>query len=88
MTTPVNPDQLRVSIEMGDDYQPSDRLRAALGELVDALADGEPDAEVSGYLLQFEIQDFKAVTYDSALPTGQQGSVFPKVELRAGVFKF
>lgn len=96
MTAPVNPDQLRISIEMGDDYQPSDRLGAALGELAAALADEESDAEVSGFdkLGNFEIQDFKALSYDSASPAGSKGSVFPKVERSLqgkgafGVFKF
>lgn len=89
MTKPVQPDQLRISIEMGDEYQPSDRLGAALGELAAALAEEESDSEVSGYLLQFEIQMFKALSYDSTSPTGQRGSVFPKVEYKVdGIYKF
>ena len=81
MTTPVNPDQLRISIEMGDEYQPSDRLSAALVELATTLAEEESDAEVAGFRLgNFEIQDFKALSYDSASPAGSKGSVFPKVE--------
>lgn len=49
MTTPVQPGQLRVSIEMGDGYQPSDRLRAAIEDLRAALAETE-DAEVEGFV--------------------------------------
>ena len=65
MTTPVNPDQLRISIEMGDDYQPSPNLAAALTALEAALQD--PEAEVEGFLGNFEIQDFKArtISFDS-----------------------
>lgn len=65
MTEPVNPDQLRISIEMGDSYQPSPNLAAALTALEAALAD--PEAEVEGFLGNFEIQDFKArtISYDS-----------------------
>ncbi len=80
MTTPVNPDQLRVSVEMGDDYQPSDRLRSALDELAAALADDGSDAEVSGFYYKYELKDFKVLSYDSTSPIGEQGSVVPMGE--------
>ncbi len=50
MTTSVKPNQPRVNIEMGDGYQASDRLRAALGELQDALAEVDDGAEVEGFI--------------------------------------
>lgn len=64
MTAPVRPDQLRISIEMGDDYQPSPELASAFEQLAAALADGE----VQGYQLgNFEIQIFKSFSFDSAV---------------------
>ncbi|HSL57652.1 MAG TPA: hypothetical protein VK866_07415 [Acidimicrobiales bacterium] len=44
----MSSDQLRISIEMGDEYQPTSRLRAALDELGAALAELD-DAEVAGF---------------------------------------
>jgi hypothetical protein len=81
MTAPVNPDQLRISIEMGDDYQPSDRLSAALGELAATLAEEESDAEVSGFQeWDMDWGGFKALSFDSIGTAGSRGRVFPKVE--------
>lgn len=65
MTTPLRPDQLRISIEMGDDYDASPRLRAALDELAAALE--EDSAEVEGYSWNHEIQDFRVFSFDSSL---------------------
>ncbi|HSL57821.1 MAG TPA: hypothetical protein VK866_08260 [Acidimicrobiales bacterium] len=70
MTTPVQPDQLRVTIEMGDDYQPTDRLRAALDELGAALAAAD-GTEVEGFLLgNPHLRSFRTLSYDS-LTAGQ-----------------
>ena len=91
MTTPVQPDQVCISIEMGDEYQPSERLAAALGELAATLAEEESDSEVSGYRLgTFEIQDFKALSFDSTSATGLKGEVILKVVNKSepAVFKF
>ena len=67
MTQPINSDQLRISVEMGDDYQPSPNLAAALTALHAALQD--PESEVQGFdkLGNFEIQDFTArtISFDS-----------------------
>lgn len=49
MTTNVPPDQIRVTIELGDDVQPSARLVAAIDELTAALRE-EPVAEVAGFM--------------------------------------
>ncbi len=70
MTAPIEPDQLRISIEMGDGYQPAPNLAAALTALEAALADAE--SEVEGFLGNFEIQDFKprTIAYDSSLKLG------------------
>ncbi len=72
MTAPINPDQLRINVEMGDDYQPSPNLAAALTALEAALQD--PESEVQGFdkLGNFEIQDFKArtISFDSSLKLG------------------
>ncbi len=70
MTAPINSDQLRINVEMGDDYQPSPNLAAALTALEAAL--GDPETEVEGFLGNFEIQDFKArtISFDSSLKLG------------------
>lgn len=79
MTSPVQPDQLRISIEMGEQYQPSDRLSAALDELAAALA--ETESEVAGFALTDPkvtqvkmagggIGDFRAFAFDSHTATG------------------
>ena len=78
MTTPVQPDQLRISIEMGDDYQPSDRLGAALGELAAALADEESDGEVEGFYYRYELTNFSALSYDSLAPAGEGRRLDPQ----------
>lgn len=71
MTTPVTPDQLRITVEMGDGYQPSDRLAAALTELTAALAEAD-EAEVSGYLVGDDMGllfakpgSFRSIHFDS-----------------------
>ena len=46
MTTPVQPDQLRISTEMGDECEPSDRLVAALEQVDPDLACGPRPAVV------------------------------------------
>ncbi len=87
MTTPIEPDQLRISIEMGDDYQPSDRLGDAFAELAAALQEVEAGSEVEGFL-QFEIQvgNIKPrTTYDSKLGGWSQdgdrkADVIPKLK--------
>lgn len=45
----LSPDQIRITIEMGADYQPSERLASLLGELQAEISDDE----VSGYALDF-----------------------------------
>ena len=89
MTTPVASDQLRINVEKGDDYTPTPRVRTALNELVAALAEAEAD-EVEGFMGNFEIQDFRAMTYDSSSPKLNRGNVHGKVELRdvGNIFKF
>jgi len=87
MTSPVQPDQLRISIEMGDQYQPSERLGAALGELASALGSADADADVEGFALgsmeprlaildETGLQEFKALSYDSLSPVSRQGNAF------------
>ena len=79
MTNPVNADQLRVVVEMGDDYEPSERLAAALNELGAALA--ESDDDVGG----FGFDPVRSLVFNSA-PTGYKtgglnSNAFPKVEI-------
>ncbi len=80
MTNPVNADQLRVVVEMGDDFEPSERLAAALNELGAALA--ESDDDVGG----FGFNPVRSLVFNSA-PAGYQtggsagGAFFPKVEV-------
>lgn len=51
MSDPIPADALRLTIEVGPDHQPTDRLRAALDELVAALAEADAD-EVSGFAFE------------------------------------
>ena len=81
MTAPVNPDQLRITIEMGDDYQPSPDLAAALTALDAALRD--PGTEVEGFKMgNFEIQDFKArtISFDSLKLGSPEGDGYIKFD--------
>jgi len=43
--------QITVTVSMGDNYQPSDRLQAAIGELGAALQDAHGD-DTSGFALK------------------------------------
>lgn len=45
----IGTDELRITIEAGDDYHASPRLAAALEELATALEESETDDEVSGF---------------------------------------
>jgi hypothetical protein len=85
MTNPVNADQLRVTVEMGDDYRPSESVAAALDGLAAALSE-ESDG-VSG----FAITPIRSFLFDSSYQTGGSagdGSVFPKVEYFSKVETF
>lgn len=79
MTAPVNPDQLRITVEMGDQFQPSERLASALTELQAALSSVE-DAEVEGFALSTSFS--RSFSFDSKTDITKpgDGSVFPKVE--------
>ena len=46
---PVATDQMRISVEVGEEYQPSDRVGAALAELRDALAEESDETEGFGF---------------------------------------
>ena len=61
---PVESDQLRVVVEMGDDYQPSDRLSAALSELAAALEESDDD-DVQGFGFQAPEIQLRSFTFDS-----------------------
>lgn len=88
MTEQVHADELRITVEMGDDYQPSDRLAAALSELQDALS--ETDDEVTG----FGFEPIRSFSYNSLLGGSGTGSSYPKIETSypkvegSSVFKF
>ncbi len=71
MTKPVRNDQLRVTVEMGDGYEPSDQLASALAQLSAALS-GDTQAEVEGFMGNFEIQD-RSFSFDS-LKLGDPGT--------------
>lgn len=45
---PVATDEMRISVEIGDDYEPSERVGAALRELQEALAEESGD-DVQGF---------------------------------------
>jgi hypothetical protein len=74
MTNPVNADQLRVTVEMGDDYQPSERLAAALTELGAALTETDDDVGGFGY------DPLRSFLFSSGSPAAYQGEVIPKLE--------
>ena len=65
-------DELRISIEMGPDYKPTDRVRTALEELSKALAEADANAftdEVVGYAaVPLPLGGFK-LAYTSAIPS-------------------
>ena len=65
-------DELRISIEMGPEHEPTDRVRAALEELTQALAEADADAftdEVVGYAAApLPLGGFK-LGYTSAIPS-------------------
>ena len=88
MTEHVETSELRITVEMGDDFQPSDRLTAALSELAATLADA--DDEVSG----FGFEPIRSFTYTSLLGGSTSTGVnFPKVDnwidkSSTNVFKF
>lgn len=88
MTTPVNPDQLRVTVEMGDQFQPSERLADALTELQASLASIE-EAEVEGFAAPSpNLSRVGSFAFDSKINITKpgDGSVYPKVQ--DSVFKF
>lgn len=81
MTAPIEPHQLRVSVELGEAYEPTPRLRAALVELGAALAeldeahDGDDDDdEVAGFMLGgFDILGTRSLSFDTL---GRSGPAF------------
>jgi hypothetical protein len=82
MATPVHPEQLRISIEMGEAYEPTDRLSAALAELAAALGEAEAaDDEVQGFIKggNGEMPAFRTLSYDSLGLKGSTGSIAPKI---------
>jgi hypothetical protein len=74
---PVAADQLRLSVEMGDDFQPSPRLAAALTELTAALED-ESEADVEGFTAGIEKIEIavRSLSFDSRSP-GRFGAIKP-----------
>jgi hypothetical protein len=72
MTEPVASDQLRVTVEMGDDYRPRPRLAAALDELAAAVQE-EADAEVDGYSLNYEEIEVTYRSFSADLGMGRPG---------------
>jgi hypothetical protein len=74
---------------MGDEYQPSDRLRAALGELHAALAETD-DSEVGGfiYLENLAGAQVRSFTHEHVENT-RVGTTAPKLDRHTNdVFKF
>ncbi len=55
---------------MGDDYQPSDRVAAALTELTAALQ--EDESEVRGFNNFEEVKVTRTLSFDSLLPVGSR----------------
>lgn len=79
---PVAADQLRISVEVGDEYEPSDRVAAALRELHDALAaESETDSDVEGFY-SWTLTDVKVTSYsfDSAGALGAQSFLQNKAD--------
>ena len=46
---PIENDELRISVEAGDDYHATPRVAAALQELATALEEAESDDDVVGF---------------------------------------
>lgn len=81
---PVANDQLRVSVEMGQDYAASERVAGALAELSAALleAEAENSDDVAGFGLVFENVTIFArpFVYDSKEPDSFCSTVGNKQE--------
>lgn len=78
MTERVQADQLRITVEMGDEYDPSDRIAAALAELAEALADDndDDDDEVAG----FGFEPVRSFTFNSLSASSVPSISLPKAE--------
>ena len=63
---PVAADQMRIAVEIGEEYEPSDRIAAALTELHSALA--EDSEEVAGFGM-FDLTPVSFI-YDSSRSGG------------------
>ena len=72
---PVAADQMRISVEVGDEYEPGERVAAALAELRDALQEDEDGDDVAGFLsLNFTQFSFQYDSLQGTFPSrGFQG---------------
>lgn len=89
---PVAADQLRIAVEMGEDYEPTERVAKALAELTTALA--ESDAEnaeddVEGFLdyLTITMTNVRPFVFDSRMPGSFESTVGNKQEPYLKIYK-
>ena len=76
---PVAADEMRISVEIGDDYQPSERVNAALLELQAALGEESGD-DVEGF---YKLTNVMVTSYSYSSLQG----VFPSRSLTTDFYK-
>jgi len=89
---PVAADQLRIAVEMGEDYEPTERVAKALAELTTALAEADAanaDDDVQGFLdyLTITMTNVKPFVYDSRQSNNFESTVGNKQEPYLKIYK-
>lgn len=88
---PVADDQLRIVVEMGDQYEPTEDIAEALAALTTALAKAEADNDdddVQGFEFRvIAMTDVKPFVYDSRMPQTFCSTVGNKQEPYLKIYK-